>query len=791
MTSRNPVPVLIYLVFMVVYLAGAAPEPIASDGADLATAGFSLAPAHPPGYIATVLLFKTLGLFPLGPIALRFSVAVAALSAAGLGLLHSALTKRVSSPWGAALAAVWLGLSPLVVSQSTRIEVYAVSLFLFAAILYHLLAWRASGNSRSLCSFLFLSALALTHHPGMLCMVAPSIALVLLGNPRPGLRRLSVGALCASAWLGLLVALTVRSGRSWETASLTVGHLRDLWYYASAVGYRSFSPFALDGPYRMLLHAARTVFDQFSILAWPILVVGVISLARRDRSLLAVVACGMAINVTIFLKGGILPDYTIFMADTHVWPTLCLLSLPMGAGAGAIVQWVRTSRPGRPHWAGKWATPMWVMTLGSLPILNLRSEGDPVHGSRSYYPFSQWADALPDRGTILSTSTALHYYAVYRNRVEARLTAAPVYLNRLGFDPQYERLLAEHRGIVLRDAVENLPQPVYATRSLRMKSTRSGQTIPVADGMLLTYPPASRHGPEHRRPHAGAGQDPEWAVFLQWLAMNRSDALLRSGRLEEAEWDARSAVRLLPSNPAALLLLGRTLAARQRFHEARSSFSKAVDLIEKQKSWSGDGPISPILDTVLSAKPNAYSEEPLLVQAYNALGLSLIQENNAAAAVEPLERGAAQAERYALQDELAVIRFNLALAYTGGGETERAIEVYRALLETAPDHIEALNNCAALLLEMDRPAEALPMADRLLTSARDARPLQTAGLVFLRTTRHPQAIAAFERALTLGTRLPPPEIQRLHLHLADAYLNARQLERAEAHRKIAREIVAR
>jgi hypothetical protein len=153
-----------------------------ADGAELITAAVTLGVPHPPGYPAYVLLGKLISLLPFGTVAFRFNLlssllmsGAAALTASAAYrwvIFHSAPSMEPESPnaeassrhrqiWAALTMGLTFAFLPLVWQQALVAEVYALQLFLLAALLLTLFG--KGGKGRDWLSGLLLG-LAITGH---------------------------------------------------------------------------------------------------------------------------------------------------------------------------------------------------------------------------------------------------------------------------------------------------------------------------------------------------------------------------------------------------------------------------------------------------------------------------------------------------------------------------------------------------------------------------------------------------------------------------------------------------
>jgi hypothetical protein len=137
------------LAAFVAYALAATPTAYPLDSAELATAGFDLGVAHPPGEETTLLLAKLFALLPLGGVAFRVALSQAAAGAVAAVLVfllvlrateHLTLvlqeTHEATRATLAAGAALAFAYAPGVVIVSDRAEVYATQTALSLAALW-------------------------------------------------------------------------------------------------------------------------------------------------------------------------------------------------------------------------------------------------------------------------------------------------------------------------------------------------------------------------------------------------------------------------------------------------------------------------------------------------------------------------------------------------------------------------------------------------------------------------------------------------------------------------------
>ena len=273
-----------------VYFATIAPDitwsNYSSDGGDLITASITLGIAHPPGYPTYLLLGKLFSYLPLSTVAFRFNLfssLAMSLAAAVSTVTAFEILDTSKTTWSAALAAgLAFAFSPLVWSQGTVAEVYALNLAVLSFFLWSLLTQRSALLTG------FLLGLAVTTHLTSLFMLPIGAALVLRG------RR---GHLALGIVLGLLPLLALpllsqlNSPVIWGDPSTLAGWS---WLVSASLYHANLG---LPGSSQAaLLHLSgwsAIILRQFAWIGWLFVVVGTFSdqlEKRHARWLLASVA---------------------------------------------------------------------------------------------------------------------------------------------------------------------------------------------------------------------------------------------------------------------------------------------------------------------------------------------------------------------------------------------------------------------------------------------------------------------------------------------------------------------
>ena len=135
---RNPIWLLpvIFLVFLFVFLWGAAPTVLFGDGGELQTVALSGGVAHPTGYPIFIMLGQLFGRILGGDPAYRITVMNSFFGAAALCALFMVLRKFGLSTGIALVGSMIYGLSFAFWWSAIRAEVYTLSVFMFLVSLW-------------------------------------------------------------------------------------------------------------------------------------------------------------------------------------------------------------------------------------------------------------------------------------------------------------------------------------------------------------------------------------------------------------------------------------------------------------------------------------------------------------------------------------------------------------------------------------------------------------------------------------------------------------------------------
>lgn len=380
------------------------------DAGELAAAAWELGGSHPPGQPVHALVTHALcRLLPLGPLAARMSLvsalgAVVAADQAGrfaAQLCRNDPTATVHTRLARSAATVGVGLCPIVLRQSLRIEVYTLALAISLGALLQLLRWSHSGRKGPLLGATVLAGVAAAVHPPHALGCAGFGAVLALVLRRQVLRRpLSIvaGGLLAAATASALYAylpLRALAGAAmWGTPTTWPGllaYLRgDIFAHNLGAGGGSYWAQLAD----FLGHLSVAT----GVVPW----VGVALLWRRSPRL----GSALGLGIIALCAAAALQPLDVVNPDNvaYLGPAAALLiatgSAGLALGFGSLPQ-------RRPGWLVPGATGAVLLLLalqpGHLPWLPARLQSDlPA--------FETWTGMLvedpPPRALLVVTQDA-------------------------------------------------------------------------------------------------------------------------------------------------------------------------------------------------------------------------------------------------------------------------------------------------------------------------------------------------------------------------------------------------
>jgi len=349
--SRWLVPLAVLLATWTLYTSTLAPGLLRGDSGEFQWAMASLNVAHATGYPLFTLIGYAWHLLPLDAnVAWQLNLLTpffGALAVTVVFVFIRALTTRTLAALGAAL---FLALTPVMWFNASILEVYPLHAFLLALMWYLLWRWSRAPqtNNGALYLAFFVFGLALAHHR-LTILVLPALLYFLLATDRQfffKFKRLLVCALLVVPGLSLYAYVPLRM--------LPEGFSPDFIFNDIILG-REYAGSLLReiNPLPVLIEIP---FKNFHVgLAFALL--GSFTLFRRAKHLNVALWLIYLTDVLFALVYSV-PDVEVFLTSSFVVVTLWL-----GAGAGALIDWLEQRFAGTR--AARW---QWVCALALLLI---------------------------------------------------------------------------------------------------------------------------------------------------------------------------------------------------------------------------------------------------------------------------------------------------------------------------------------------------------------------------------------------------------------------------------------
>lgn len=480
----------------VVYLSTLAPgitwRNYGSDSAEFSTAVQVMGVAHPTGYPTFLILYKLFAVvFPFGDLAHRLSV-LSALLAAGAAVLvffggrtllrlldPEAGSRPLAFILAPLVAALAFAFAPLVWSQATITEVYALDAFLVAAVLLFLLRSRLARQSRpagrrwdwDLIAAAALLGLGLGNHVTILALLPVGIVLTLTGKNRPPARHLVVAGLALLVALGVYVYLPVRAATDPPVNWGRPANLSGFFWEISGAAYRSYL-FAV-GPRLAIgrLSALSTLlFQQFNALGLILSLIGAALIFTRDRLLFLTMLFFMAAVIAYAVR--YLPSDSL----VYVIPVLLVLTLWMSVGLYFLMDLlaVRVATPKQGGAAKALPALAGVAALLVVPALTLalNYSDQNIRNDRSAIEYYQEALAAVEPNALILVQGDQHVFSLWYGRFvqQPESKVAVVATELAQFDWYYNSLARTFPGLVTppgRDVFERNKLLVEQNRPLR------------------------------------------------------------------------------------------------------------------------------------------------------------------------------------------------------------------------------------------------------------------------------------------------------------------------------------
>lgn len=570
------------------------------DAGELGGAAWSLGVAHPSGFPLDMLLLRSFGMLPLGPLAFRQNLGVSLVASTAVSCIAYLCLRLCrqcgcnSAPAlvaGALVCAAALLGSQTFVDAALSVEVYATAL-LCVAIAAALFDAPRPASRRSAWP---LIGLALGAHVTAPWLLAPIVLAAWVRAGRAGLR--SLGPQLACCGMGALVLSYVPLAALRDSAfdwgdpevftrwlqHISAARIREA--YADALFARAAAP-------RLRLFGQLT---EHAYWLAPAALGGLVCWRKqRGRCLLL----GALFSFDLAYAAWINPMGIEQRQVGHA--SAAVLALFAGCGCAQAVAWLARRGPRYSVWLAAMAS-----LAGAVPAIRdiaATPASDGYAVSERYGAASPLAD-LPARAVYACHSDsgcASALFAIYAEGARPDMDVVPA---QHLWDPTVLRRL---RGMPLREAKDAARWPASAQRAqwaLRRTAELLSQTpqrpvfvedasIAGAAGLGLRYAPflaveAAPHLPSRRAPlaaleHARFGDAGPQTTLARALWANAHVVVgavyLRSGQSQAAVDEFAQAVTLTPQKASTLSNLGVALEQRGDLAQALERTAQAVQL---------------------------------------------------------------------------------------------------------------------------------------------------------------------------------------------------------------------
>ncbi len=422
---------LITVAALLLYWRTAYPSVLPGDAGELQFAAWGFWLAHPTGYPLYLLLGGVWQhLLPFGDPAYRLNLFSAFWSGLAIGVAFLAFYQITRARGAAVIAAMTLAVSPLLWSQATRAEVYALNTFFVALLSLLGLSWRAKPERKYAFAFAIVFGLSLAHHR-MTILLAPAFAALFVERawsfrtqPFVLLKRVLPYAVAAAIPLLLYLYIPLRAGAT-PYATLDVSPAAPIvifensprgWLcvilgsgFAGQVGLDTATLVALrDLPVRLV--------DQFNWVGMLTAVFGFGALFwRRKFAVAAFVLYGFGASV---LFAGV---YHIGDIADYYTPAYFFVCIALAEGIAFIVQTLRA----HPYSRGSTLPAIALLAFFALlPVQNLFNNFAPQNHRLRADTRVYWENlvnsGLPPNAILLSNDrdeiTPLYYLQYVENK---------------------------------------------------------------------------------------------------------------------------------------------------------------------------------------------------------------------------------------------------------------------------------------------------------------------------------------------------------------------------------------
>ena len=418
-------PLVVWLVSMLIYGLTLAPTVTGEDSGELIAAAYGTGVAHPSGYpLWTILATLSIKLLPFGAVAWRVNLLSAVLAALAAAVLCRILQRFLAlKPLMAVSAALCFASGRHLWSQAVIAEVYTLHVLLFCLVLYFTMAWLQTVRNRDLYMVALLAGLALANHHVAVLLGPVLLATVLARRARifisPRVIILSLVFLMVGLlpYLYLPVAAHDNPYLNWGDPDTWEAFVR----HVLRQQYGDESMHAARTPHRLLGHLGvlwSWNVEQYTLAAVPLIIAGVVHLARRQKQLFYLSLALFAVH-TVGLMGLMNFNFQrqeLFCARVFQLPAYVISALWLAVGAQQIAVQLAAYLPGR-----RLAIVLPEALLAILWSIILLSNFNANNMRHYYYAYDHAGnilDSLEPNALILPSGDHNTFPVIYRHYVE-------------------------------------------------------------------------------------------------------------------------------------------------------------------------------------------------------------------------------------------------------------------------------------------------------------------------------------------------------------------------------------
>ena len=258
---------------------------------------------------------------------------------------------------------------------------------------------------------------------------------------------------------------------------------------------------------------------------------------------------------------------------------------------------------------------------------------------------------------------------------------------------------------------------------------------------------------------------------------NLGAALLKAGKLQDAEHELRTALKIEPNHYLAAMTLAKLYTEQGKLAEAEAVYGALL-------AAGCSEVLVPVNLANIALRTGDYEKAATIIQdatslqpiaRHYILGLLRLHESNHREAIKELKA--------ALRTDIRNPQLNhaLGIAYATSGDQRRAEKHLRSALALAPNSPVTVRALGTVLLEGKRSAQAVELIHGYLEAfPSDWAARELLGRCYMDMSKWSTAKAQFKLALSDRESIPQPEQARIHCNLGVVYAHEKHYRDAES-----------